>query len=374
MKDRMLSYRITEAQLAEIGTMVRTGNAIAFSNLVKTIRKRRVVEQSTLPIEPKRIVYFSDFIMTELNSFLDRTDMNNLLLSASYLLERKRDFFYWRLTPEYSHKYYNSTADTRGSYNYEHAGERALFADVLNARLRDTRTQLSLTLAKGAKDSGDKNVRKRRDNTVNLAYLENLHALTLRNVDIVGSLAHLSSLREIVIILNKDYSEGSRYFSENLDMRHFSGCTLVHICGYYYTKFPHANIGCLQNCQRLWLENVGGVNAEKIASLPNLKKLFLHSCSVDYGYLNKSVSLYLSDTRVNQTSSPEGNCLGDFRELHIAMSPGCDIEGLAHLANAESLYMMPKRGARTLVKAFIKKFPNTKEWADDGTWGENMYY
>jgi hypothetical protein len=298
--------------------------------------------------------------------------MNHLLSAAAYLRDSRRAFFYWRLNPEYSYKYYNSMADTRGSYNYEHLGKRALFADVLNARLQNTQTQLCLTLAKGAKEKGDRHLRKRRDNKVDLAYLENLHALTLKGVDAIGCLSHLATLREIVILGSYPSTTALRDFTRNLDMQYFGGCTKVHIQGSYYTQFLNANLQYLQSCQILWLDNISDVNAAHIAGLPKLKQLVLHNCSgIDYSGLNKDVSLYVSNVAVRD-STHRG--LGEFRELHFSVCEYCDMEGLENLADVRSLYLMARRGARALTKRFIKAYPNTKEWTDDGTWTEYMYF
>jgi hypothetical protein len=368
----MPSYYITDAQLADMGMAVRNGNALGFATIARAVRKKRAIERDDSPVVPKRVVYFCDFIMTELNAFLDRTDMNNLLRSASYLRERKRDLFYWRLTPEYSYKYYNSSADARGSYNYEYAGKRALFADVLNARLRDTRAQLCLTLAKGAKEKGDRHLRKRRDNTIDLAYLENLHALTLKRVDVVGCLSHLATLREVAILCSYPRTAILETFSRNLDMQHFKGCTKVHIQGGCYSSFWNANPQYLQNCRTLRLERLSDINAAHIASLPKLEQLILHDCrGVTYRNLNKEVSLYVSNTPIRD-SMHYG--LGEFRELHFSVCEYCDMEGLQNLSGVKSLYLMARRGGRALTKRFIKAFPCTKEWVDDGTWDDYMYY
>ena len=367
------AFRITDAQLADVATMVRTGNTQAFAALAKGVRKRRVVEAQPGdgPPVPARAVYFFDFIVAELAELLDRADMNSLLLSAAYMRESKRAFFCWRLNPAYSHKYYNSTADARGSHNYEGpSGEKRLFADVLNARLRDTRTQLCLTLAKGPRDTGDRSVRKRRDNTIDLAYLENLHALALQQVNVVGSMSHLTTLREFVLLFPNYDCKISVKMAEALDMRHLGGCLSVRIRGTYSTQLPNANFCHLQSCRLLWLEEIGTINPAHIAGLPNLRRLFLHDCrGVDYARLDRRVGLYLSGVPIYEDLG-----LGGLRELHVAVQGSSDMHGLAHLAGVEDLYMMPKRGKRTLVKEFRKLFPRTRAWLDDGTWAENMYY
>jgi hypothetical protein len=141
-----MDYYINETQLVEIGKMIRTTKKHDFAKIVHIIRRNRYVEPNNTYVSPKQLVYFTDFIVMELKELLDHTDMNNLLRSASYLRENRRTLFYWKLNPIHSYKYYNSTTNTSGSYNYEYNGEKNLFATVINARLRDTRTQLSLTL------------------------------------------------------------------------------------------------------------------------------------------------------------------------------------------------------------------------------------
>jgi hypothetical protein len=263
-------------------------------------------------------------------------------------------------------------ADTRGSYNYEYGGKRALFADVLNAQLRNTQTQLGLTLSKGAKEKGDRHLRKRRDNKVDLAYCENLHALTLKGVDVIGGVSHLETLREISILCSYPSTTALRDFTRNLDMQYFGGCTKVYVQGSYYTQFSSVNMQYLQSCRTLRLDSISGVNAAHIAGLPNLKQLILHNCSgVDYSGLNKDVSLYVSNVAVRDS---DHRGLGEFRELHFSVCEYCDMEGLENLADVKSLYLMARRGARTLAKKFIKAYPNTKEWTDDGTWTEYMYF
>ena len=367
-----MEYCINESQLIEIGKWIRTTKKHDFSKIINIIRKNRYVEPNYVSVSPKNIVYFTDFIVMELKELLDHTDMNNLLRSASYLRESRRSLFYWKLNPIHSYKYYNSTADMRGSYNYEYNGEKNLFATVLNSRLRDTRTQLSLTLTMAPKDKGDRNIRKRRDNIINIKYLENLHALTLDGVAIVGDLSHLTTLSEFSVSFKYEHREITDKFEKSLDMAHFKNCAFMRICGSYEFNISNINLHYLQNCRTLWLERVSIINITHISCLPKLKKLLFHDCHGfdDYSLLNKNISLYLSGVLVCEHRIPK---IGAFRELYFSVG-SADMIGLKSLLTVKSLYLMPKRGNLSLVRDFCKVYPNTKTWEDDGTWSHRMYF
>lgn len=367
-----MEYCVTDAQLVEIGKLIRTTHKHSFSKITSIIRKNRYVEPNNTSVSPKKIVYFTDFIVMELKELLDHTDMNNLLRSASYLRESRRNLFYWKLNPIHSYKYYNSTADTRGSYNYEYNGEKTLFATVLNARLLDTRTQLSLTLTMAPKDKGDRNIRKRRDNLIDIKYLENLHALTLSGVAVIGDLSHLTTLREFVIFFKYEHREITDKFEKSLDVFHLKNCDFVRIEGNYTFNISNINLHYLQNCRTLWLEHVSGINLEHISRLPKLQKLLFHNCHGfdDYSKLNKNISLYLSDVLACEHRIPK---IGAFQEVYFSVG-SADMIGLESLLTAKNLYLMPKRGKVSLVRDFYKFYPNTKIWKDDGTWSHHMYF